>query len=104
MTDHLVTRNLSQIREYTKNNIELSKSHHIFFERLEDFGFLNCYQKFNNERVQTLRHKESSFAWQNDYLFAGKKLYERCISCKVIDDKSLYELSDHNPILAEFDI
>ena len=80
------------------------RSHHIFFERLEDFGFINCYQKFNNERVQTLRHKESSFAWQNDYLFAGKKLYERCISCKVIDDKSLYELSDHNPILAEFDI
>ena len=36
MTDHLVTRNLSQIREYTKNNIELSKSHHFLYNCLVD--------------------------------------------------------------------
>ena len=37
-------------------------------------------------------------------LFAGKDLYDRLISCEVIDDSALYELSDDNPIIAEFDI
>ena len=54
--------------------------------------------------MQTLRHKSSDFAWQNDYLFAGKKLYESCISCEVIDDEKLYDISDHNPIIAEFQL
>ena len=80
------------------------QSHHIFFERLKDFRLYDCRQKFNKERAQTLRHKRSDFAWQNDYLFAGKKLYESCISCEVIDDKNLYDISDHNPLIAEFKI
>ena len=80
------------------------KSHELFFERLKDFGLHDCLKKFHKERIQTLRHKESSFAWQNDYLFAGKELYDRCTSCEVIDDKNLYDISDHNPIIAEFTI
>ena len=79
-------------------------SHHIFFERLKDFGFYDCIGKFHGERMQTLRHSKSSFPWQNDYLFAGKKLYECCVSSEVIDDERLYEISDHNPLVAEFDI
>ena len=86
------------------DNKQPGKSHHIFFERLKDFGLYDCRQKFNKERAQTLRHKSSDFAWQNDYLFAGKKLYENSISCEVIDDKKLYDISDHNPLIAEFKI
>ena len=81
-----------------------NQAHHLFFERLKDFGFKDCCKKFDSERVRTLRHKQSSFPWQNDYLFAGKKLYDACISSKVIDDPNLYEISDHNPIAAEFDL
>ena len=81
-----------------------NRAHHLFFERLKDFGFYDCCKKFNSERVRTLRHKHSDFHWQNDYLFAGKKLYDACTSSKVIDDPSLYEISDHNPIIAEFDL
>jgi exonuclease III len=73
-------------------------------QEFEDFGFYDCSKKFNTERVQTLRHKHSNFPWQNDYLFAGKKLYDACISSEVIDDTDLYEISDHNPIIAEFDL
>ena len=80
------------------------KSHSIFFERLRDFKLYDCCKKFNTERVRTLRHKNSVVEWQNDYLFAGKKIYDKCISCKVIDDESLYDISDHNPILAEFSL
>lgn len=81
-----------------------NRAHHLFFERLKDFGFYDCCKKFNPERVQTLRHKHSSFPWQNDYLFAGKSLFNACTSSKVIDDPNLYEISDHNPIVAEFDL
>jgi len=79
-----------------------NKSHHIFFERLKDFGFHDCCKKFNKERVRTLRHKNSDFHWQNDYLFAGKKMYDKCISAAVVDDPNLYNISDHNPIIANF--
>ena len=84
------------------DKMQYGESHHLFFERLKDFELYDCVKKFHNKRVQTLRHKTSNFAWQNDYLFAGKKLYDKCISCEVIDDKSLYDISDHNPIIAEF--
>jgi len=79
-------------------------SHKIFFDRLENFRLRDCVKKFRSETVQTLRHSRSDFPWQNDYLFAGKKLYEACNSCDVIDDPDIYEISDHNPIIGEFDL
>ena len=80
------------------------RSHHIFFERLRDFKLYDCYKKFHTGPVQTIRHSSSSFPYQNDYLFTGKKLYDACVSCEVIDDENLYTISDHNPIIAEFDL
>ena len=79
-------------------------AHHIFYERLKDFKLHDCCKKFNPERVQTIRHPSSNKKWENDRLFAGKYLYDRLISCEVIDDPNLYELSDHNPIIAEFNL
>ena len=38
-----------------------NRAHHLFFERLKDFGFYDCCKKFNSERVRTLRHKHSDF-------------------------------------------
>tara|TARA_Y100000994_G_scaffold247275_1_gene252303 strand:- start:3348 stop:4067 length:720 start_codon:yes stop_codon:yes gene_type:complete len=81
-----------------------NSAHHIFYERLKDFKLYDCCKKFNTERVQTNRSSRSKQKWENDRLFAGKDLYDRLISCEVIDDSALYELSDHNPIIAEFDI
>ena len=81
-----------------------NSAHHIFYERLKDFKLYDCCKKFNPERVQTNRSSRSNQKWENDRLFAGKDLYDRLISCEVIDDPNLYELSDHNPIVAEFDI
>ena len=75
----------------------------LFFANLR-LRTLRLSSKFNKHGVQTLRHKSSDFACQNNYLFAGKKLYENSISCEVIDDKKLYDISDHNPLIAEFKI
>ena len=80
------------------------RAHHIFFERLMNFGLADCLKKFHEGHIRTLRHKNSDVHWHNDYLFVGKSLYDRCVSCEVIDDPQLYEVSDHNPIIAEFDL
>jgi len=79
-------------------------SHKIFFDRLEDFGLEDCLAKFQKRPVQTHRHKsDPKFPWQNDYLHASKKLTTKLISCKVLDNEVVRRLSDHNPVIAEFD-
>ena len=79
-------------------------AHRIFFDRLKDFKLQDCCKKFNPERIATIRHPMTNKQFENDRLFAGKQLYDRLVSCEVIDDPNLYELSDHNPIIAEFDL
>ena len=37
-----------------------NNSHKIFFNRVEDFGIVNCFSKFYSSPVQTLRHKKSN--------------------------------------------
>lgn len=79
-------------------------SHRIFFERLEDFGLVNCTYKYFQSHVQTNRHPRSKTPWQNDYIHASKKISDRLVSCEVIDDSEIYEYSDHNPVIAIFDL
>jgi len=79
-------------------------SHRLFFERLEDFGLVNCTARFHSEHVQTNRHRKSEVPWQNDYLHVSKKMAERLVSCDVIDNADVQELSDHNPVVATLDI
>jgi len=79
-------------------------SHTIFFDRLEDFGLINCTYEYFNKHVQTNRHTGSDFPWQNDYIFASKKLAEKLVFCEVKDDAQVHELSDHNPVIATFDL
>jgi len=80
------------------------RSHYLFFERLKNFGLYDCIGKFHQGRVQTLRHAKTDYPWQNDYLYAGKALFDCCVSCDVVDDSALYEISDHNPIIADFSL
>jgi len=46
-----------------------NNSHKIFFDRVADFGLVNCFKPFYKDYVQTLRHDKSDFPWQNDYFF-----------------------------------
>ena len=61
-------------------------------------------EKFHGGRVQTPRHSQSDYPWQNDYLFAGKALLDCCVGCDVVDDNALYDISDPNPIIANFSL
>jgi len=78
-------------------------SHRMFFERLLDFGLVNCIEKFHPEPIQTIRHSNSEFPWQNDYIFASKGIIGMLQSCDVIDNTQVHEFSDHNPVVATFE-
>ena len=79
-------------------------SHKIFFDRLEDFGLVDCTRQYFGQFVQTNRHSRSDFPWQNDYIHVSKDLAKKLVVCEVKDDPLVYELSDHNPVVATFDI
>ena len=80
------------------------RSHRIFFERLEDFGLVDCLGRFRSKPVQTLRHNKSNIPWENDYIFANKAVKDRLASCDVVDDPIVWTLSDHNPVVAVVDL
>jgi len=79
-------------------------AHRILFARLRDFNLHNCFSRFYSSPVQTLRHRSSEKPWQNDYIFVTGELQSHLTSCKVIDSAEVKNLSDHNPVIAEFDI
>ncbi len=79
-------------------------SHRIVFDRLKDFGLEDCLARFHPTHVQTNRHPKSNVPWQNDYIYASKEVADSLLSCYVIDDPEVYDLSDHNPVVAVFDI
>ena len=76
-------------------------AHKIVFDRLEDFGLINCTKKFHGNHVQTHIHSKSDFPWQNDYLFVSKNIIERVTDCDVIKEDRILEMSDHLPVLME---
>ena len=76
-------------------------SHKLVFDRLEDFGLINCTKHFYKTHIQTHVHNKSDFGWQDDYIFVSKNLIDRITKCEVINDKEILELSDHLPLLIE---
>ena len=76
-------------------------SHSIVFDRIEDFGLINCTQKFFSKHVQTHVHNKSKFEWQDDYLFVSKNIANLITDCQVLANESMRELSDHYPVIID---
>jgi len=72
-----------------------------FFDAILDMGFFNCMRKFNSEPIQTHRNARSKFPWEIDHMFATQDLFNSLTNIKTI---KVPQLSDHDPIIAEFDI
>ena len=70
-----------------------------FFDAILDMGFHDCMRKFNSDPVQTHRHTRSKFPWELDHMFATENLYERLTDIRTVE---VPELSDHDPIVADF--
>ena len=90
----------TQWDEHYKNR---DPAHRIFFERLKNFGLVDCTDKYFGKHVQTNRHGKSDFPWQNDYIHASKRLAARLFACEVKGDQEVCELSDHNPVITVFE-
>lgn len=81
-----------------------SRSHRIFFKRLQDFGLVDCLGGFRAKPVQMHRQHQSTISWENDYIFANRAVKSRLMSCDVVDDSAVRKLSDHNPVVAVVDL
>ena len=78
--------------------------HRVLFDRIREFGLVNCFDDYFDDFVQTHRHSRSSKPWQNDYFFLSKRLKGHLVDCKVINDTKIQKLSDHNPVVIELDV
>jgi exodeoxyribonuclease-3 len=85
--------------------MQRNNSHRIFFERLEDFGLIDCFKLAGKEYpIQTLRHPRSSIKWQNDYFFISDSLSKKFVECNVLDNEYVRKYSDHNPVMIAMDL
>ncbi|MCY2974662.1 MAG: hypothetical protein NTW52_08355 [Planctomycetota bacterium] len=75
-------------------------------ERLtSEFGLFNCWQEANPDKqpAQTLRWSgDRTIPYHCDGLFVPKAWKERLESCVVLSGDDWNQLSDHNPVVAEF--
>ncbi len=76
----------------------------LVFDRLENFGLINCTKRFFNTHVQTHSHSRSTFEWQNDYIFVSKKIIDNVKDCEVITESEMNNFSDHFPVTIEIEI
>ena len=70
-----------------------------FFDSVIAMGFHDCMRKFGTEPVQTHRNVRSKFPWEIDHMFVTDELYDRLTDARTIE---VPELSDHDPIVADF--
>jgi exonuclease III len=51
--------------------------------------------------VRTQRHRNSSFPWQNDYVFVSADLLARSPTVEVLDEEAAWNLSGHCPVVID---
>jgi endonuclease/exonuclease/phosphatase family metal-dependent hydrolase len=91
--------------------------HRYLLECIKAFGLVDCLgAKLGEDRplsgcpcgasacrhIRTHRHVNSSAPWQDDYLFASKKLATKLTACYADDIDDAWALSDHCPVIADF--
>jgi len=91
------------------------------FQAIESLGLVNLFERVKNRppaiegcdcnlkpcfHVGTHRNANypDGIPRHLDYLFASPELANRCSRIRLEDDASIWELSDHCPVLAEFDL
>ena len=73
----------------------------LFFTRAMDRGWHDCHGHKNDERSFLV---EGTLPLQLDHMFCDRKTGERLIDCSVLSIDVLSEISDHAPLIADFDI
>ena len=71
----------------------------------DEFGLINCWQIANPNQplAQTLRWtRDRTIPYHCDGLFVPKSWKDRLIACDVLTGDNWDRLSDHNPVVAQF--
>jgi hypothetical protein len=75
-------------------------AHAAVIDRIKAFGLVDCLgQAHNGEFVRTFGKRETPF--QGDWVFASPTL--KCVRCEPVDTDEVWTLSDHCPVIAEFE-
>lgn len=74
------------------------------FDRIIDLGMTDLLAKQYPGFVQTIRHNRSKFPWQLDHFFVSNHAAHLVTKIEVIDNPDIRAISDHNPIVVEFDL
>jgi exonuclease III len=86
--------------------IRVSRGERAVLDRLStEFGLISCWQAMNPGRplAQTLRWStDRSAPYHCDGIFAPSTWSARLASCRVVTGSRWRQLSDHNPVVAEF--
>jgi exonuclease III len=73
----------------------------LFFDRLGDFGFINCMEKLEQTHIN---NKNPEKPWHLDYFFINKRFKKEVQNANVLNNEKYSKLSDHYPIELIIDI
>ncbi len=76
-------------------------------DRMLSLGFTECLNSHNGKLVPTFKNpKGGKVIHQMDHTFVSKDMYDNLINCKVENSEIIFDknLSDHLPIITEFEI
>jgi hypothetical protein len=113
----------SQFTESTQGSERWGPMSRATLDRIAAFGFVDCLAVRvpldrgpltgcacgplpDCRHVRTLRYDNNadSQPWQNDLVFASAALAAGLVACAPVDDEEAWALSDHCPIVAEFEV
>lgn len=78
-------------------------AHIAILDRIKAFGLVDCLGETHEGFVRTYRHqnKPTGTPWHDDWVFASPKL--KLVTCEPLDLEAAWALSDHCPVVAEFE-
>lgn len=108
--------NIGKMGRSTDKHVQRYK---VLFEYFAAFGFVDCLdQAFGEARhlphcpcgevvcrhTRTQRKRGLDVPYNNDYILASTAMAKRLTACYALDEAAAWTLSDHCPVIADFDI
>lgn len=94
-------------RQSTERRTISRREHEILERLLQEFHLASCWQAANPGRplAQTLRWSANrTTPYHCDGIFVPRSWLERLTSCRVVKGSRWSQLSDHNPVVANFEV
>jgi len=73
-------------------------------DRVVGLGMTDLLAVAYPDFVQTIRHNRSKFPWQLDHFFVSNHAASLVTNIEVIDNPKIRQISDHNPIVVDFEL